>query len=125
MEIEQIEFKDFKKSITTEEFIGILELVKGVNDNFEAALESRRKRGQESLDHMDKVVKEHGEYSQAAIDARRLHKGLDEVTSKDIKKGFSTFLVNYDGIIEFLTRFELVGKVKKHDITEFLNKKEK
>jgi len=122
MEAEKIEFKDFEKSISTEEFIAVLEIMKAIHNNFEKALVDRSDRAQKSVENLETLEKTHGKYSQKLMDARKIHKGLESVINKDISNGFSVYLQNYDGIVEFLTRFGKIGSVRTYDITPFIKK---
>ena len=123
MESKDIEFKDFPKAISTEEFIAILEIIKGVNENFEKALIKREERHQLSEKKLEEVTKEFGKYSKDVINARKVHRALINVTTEDISKGYSLFLNNYNGIIEFLTRFSMCDSIKPRDIKPFIKKK--
>lgn len=121
----KIEFKDFPKSITTEEFLAVLEVVGIVNDNFEAEVVKNAERCLSSQTNLDKSEKEHGKYSKEVITARKIHRNLKEVLDENVSDGYSVFLRNYDGVIEFLTRFGLRDSVRKKDIKQFIKTKDK
>lgn len=120
-----IEFQDFSKSVTTEEFLGVFHLTQAINDNFNKAIENGKKTIEDSKDILQKLLKEHGRFGIPYLEAKKLHTALTEVLVEDISSGFKLFLSNYDGIIEFLRRFSPCDTIQKHNIRRFKNFNEK
>lgn len=119
-----IEFADFSKSITTEEFIGVLEMVQAIYDNFERAVAKKDKRIAEEKLELEKMEEAIGKYDSSVRQKRKMYNLMDETLSQDIGKGYATFITNYDGIIEFLTRFSICGTINKIDVSKFKKKRD-
>lgn len=123
-ELDSIEFVNFNQSVTTEEFMAVLELVGAVNDNFEKAIIKRDKAVEEKRESIERMEKELGKYDSQVIHERRNFASMEDDINQELGTGYKVFLRNYDGAIEFLTRFNLCGTIKKRNITNFLKNKD-
>lgn len=122
-EIDKCEFVNFNQSVTTEEFMAVLELVGAINDNFERALVKKDEAIADKRESIEKMEKELGKYDSQVIHERRNFSTMEEELDKELSSGYKVFLRNYDGAIEFLTRFNLCGTIKKRNIANFLKTK--
>jgi spore coat polysaccharide biosynthesis protein SpsF (cytidylyltransferase family) len=122
---DNIEFQDFSKSVTTAEFLGIYNIVESMNDKFIKTLDSNKKAVYESEAKLKSLLESNGRFGIKYLEEKAFHKGLKIMLINDVKKDYAVFLQNYDGIIEFLKRFNpLSSDVKKINIKIFKTKKD-
>lgn len=123
--IEDIALDNFAKSISTEEFIAVLELMKAMYDNFEKAIVRKDESIVNAFTKLQTMEKELSAYDPQVRNLRREYNLMDEALTEDIAGGFKLFIRNYDGAIEFLTRFSICNSIKKRDINKYKPKKKK
>lgn len=119
-----IEFKDFSQSITTEEFMAVLQISTAMYENFERALKTRQEKIIETDDNLEKMSKELGQYDPQLRNMRRSRETLESVLDEKIYTRFKVYINNYDGIIEFLERFSICGTIKKRNVEQFKRKRD-
>ncbi len=122
-EIDNIAMHDFAKSISVGEFIAVLEIMTAIYNNFEKQVVRKDQKIHEAEEKLEQMEKELSAYDPQVRNLRRQHGLMDETLSEEIGKDFKTFIANYDGVVEFLTRFSICETIKKRNINQFKIKK--